>query len=95
MLALTELSGFESKSVLELLKKLFDTLNIPIILGTHQYEDAQFFGARVAVMMNGVIEQIGSYNEIIKHPKTSEIKKILVPFSQHENEPSKEIFTKT
>src|SRR5262249_50438631 len=52
------------------MKKLFDTLNIPIILVTHQYEDAQFFNARVAVMVEGKIEQIGSYEEIIAHPKT-------------------------
>lgn len=64
------------------MKKLFDALSIPIILVTHQYEDAQFFGARVAVMVQGVIEQTGSYQEIISHPKTPFIKKLLVPFMQ-------------
>lgn len=63
------------------MKTLFDTLNIPIILVTHQYEDAQFFNARVAVMVEGKIEQIGSYEEIVHNPKTPFIKKLLVPFS--------------
>jgi ABC-type Fe3+/spermidine/putrescine transport system ATPase subunit len=63
------------------MKKLFDTLNIPIILVTHQYEDAQFFNARVAVMVEGKIEQIGSYEEIIRNPKTPFIKKLLTPFA--------------
>lgn len=62
------------------MKKLFDKLNIPIILVTHQYEDAQFFHASVAVMVQGVIEQIGSYEELVAHPKTPYIKKLLVPF---------------
>ena len=44
------------------LKKMFSALKIPIILVTHQYEDAQFFGTHVAVMVQGVIEQTGSYN---------------------------------
>lgn len=64
------------------LKKSFDTLQIPIILVTHQYEDAQFFGARVAIMVDGVIEQIGSYEELVSHPKTPFIKKLLVPFTK-------------
>lgn len=62
------------------MKKLFDRLNIPIIFVTHQYEDAQFFSARVAIMIQGIIEQVGSYQEIIANPKTPFIKKLLVPF---------------
>ncbi len=63
------------------MKKLFDTLDIPIILVTHQYEDAQFFGAQVAVMVHGEIQQRGSYDELVKHPKSHFIKKLLTPFS--------------
>jgi len=63
------------------MKKLFNELNIPIILVTHQYEDAQFFGAHVAIMIEGVIEQVGTYQEIIEQPKTPFIKKLLVPFA--------------
>lgn len=63
------------------LKNLFSTLDIPIILVTHQYEDAQFFGAHVAVMVQGVIEQAGSYDELRAHPKTPFIRKLLIPFT--------------
>lgn len=62
------------------MKTLFNKLNIPIILVTHQYEDAQFFNARVAVMVKGVIEQVGTYEALVTHPKTPYIKKLLVPF---------------
>ncbi len=80
--ALSNIDQVTKFDVAASLKKLFDTLNIPIILVTHQYEDAKFFGSRIAVMMNGVVEQVGSYKEIIEHPKTSTIKKLLVPFSE-------------
>lgn len=63
------------------MKKLFDTLNIPIILVTHQYEDALFFDAQIAIMIKGVIEQVGSYQELTTHPKNPFIKKLLTPFS--------------
>ncbi len=63
------------------MKKLFDTLDIPIILVTHQYEDAEFFGASVAVMIDGEIKQRGTYKELVAHPKTHFIKRLLTPFS--------------
>ncbi len=63
------------------MKKLFATLNIPIILVTHQYEDAQFFNAKVAVMVQGSIEQTGSYKDLVENPKTPFIKKLLTPFA--------------
>ena len=84
--ALSNIDQVTKFDVAASLKKLFNTLNIPIILVTHQYEDAKFFGSRVAVMMDGVIEQIGSYAELIEHPKTSTIKKLLVPFSDNRSE---------
>lgn len=62
------------------MKKLFETLNIPIILVTHQYEDAQFFNAHIAIMIDGVIEQTGNYQDMVAKPKTPYIKKLLIPF---------------
>src|SRR5204863_9991221 len=65
------------------MKELFDTLHIPIILVTHQYEDAQFFNAKIAVMIEGNIEQTGQYQDLIDHPKSVAVKKLLVPFIGH------------
>lgn len=62
------------------MKKFFDTLECPIILVTHQYEDAKFFGSQVAIMEKGIIAQTGSYEDIVAHPKTPFIKKLLIPF---------------
>ena len=66
------------------LKELFSTLHIPIILVTHQYEDALFFKSSIAILANGIIEQIGMYNDIIAHPKSPLIKRLLTPFSAHD-----------
>lgn len=77
------LSNIDQATKLEgaiFLKELFATLHIPIIFVTHQYEDAQFLQGTVAILIDGVIEQIGSYQEILAAPKTPFIKKLLVPF---------------
>lgn len=79
--ALSNIDQATKFDVAQDMKELFDTLHIPIILVTHQYEDAKFFGAQVAVMIEGNIEQIGSYQDIIAHPKTPLVKKLLTPFS--------------
>ncbi len=63
------------------LKELFKKLEIPIILVTHNHEDALFLAERLAIMIDGKIEQEGSVNEIIKNPKTPLIGRLLKPFS--------------
>lgn len=67
--------------VAQFLKKLFASLNIPVILVTHQWEDAQFLGKKIAIMIDGKIEQIGTFDEIVNSPKTPFIKKLLVPYA--------------
>lgn len=62
------------------LKSLFSSLKIPIIFVTHQHEDARFLGGRLAIMIDGIIEQIGPVSEVIQTPKTAFIKKLLTPF---------------
>lgn len=70
--------------VAQFLRNLFEQLNIPVILVTHQWEDAKFLGKKIAVMIDGKIEQIGKFDEIIKNPKTEFIKKLLIPYSREE-----------
>ncbi len=65
------------------LKNLFRKLEIPIILVTHNHEDALFLAEKLAIMIDGRIEQSGSVNEIIATPKTPFIKKLLMPFSNN------------
>lgn len=63
------------------LKELFKKLEIPIILVTHNHEDALFLAERLAIMIDGRIEQEGSVAEIFKSPKTPIIARLLRPFS--------------
>jgi ABC-type Fe3+/spermidine/putrescine transport system ATPase subunit len=66
------------------LKKLFKTLHIPVIFVTHQHEDARFLGGRLAIMINGIIEQMGIVEEVIQHPKTEFVKRLLTPFFEQQ-----------
>ncbi len=52
------------------LKHLQQQLGITFIYVTHDQEEALTMSDRIAVMNNGVIEQIGTAQEIYEHPKT-------------------------
>lgn len=64
------------------MKKLFQELEIPIVLVTHNHEDALFLAARLAVMIDGRIEQTGDAREVLSKPKTPFIKRILSPYGE-------------
>ena len=53
------------------LKKLQKQLGITFIYITHDQEEAINMSDRIAVMNQGVLEQIGTPNEIYYHPRTS------------------------
>ena len=62
------------------LKNLFAKLDIPVILVTHNHEDALFLSEQLAILIDGKIEQIGHVKDILKNPKTPFIKRLLLPF---------------
>lgn len=62
------------------LKELFKKLNIPIILVTHNHEDALFLSEKLVILIDGKIEQEGTVQSIKKHPKTQLIKRLISPF---------------
>ena len=66
------------------LKELFKKLEIPIIIVTHNREDALLLAESLAIMIDGKIEQTGTIKEILKTPKTPFIKKLLMPFEESE-----------
>lgn len=53
------------------LKRLQKQLGITFIYITHDQEEAINMSDRIAVMNGGVLEQVGTPNEIYYHPKTS------------------------
>lgn len=64
------------------LKDLFHKLDIPIILVTHNREDALFFCQRLAILNDGRIEQVGTVNELLTSPRTSLVQRLLAPLCE-------------
>lgn len=62
------------------LKNLFSKLKIPIILVTHNNDDARFLAKRLAIMVDGKIEQVGTTVEVLANPKTQTVRRLLAPF---------------
>lgn len=78
---LSNIDQVTKREVAEQLKELFRKLEIPIILVTHNNEDARYLAEKLAIMIKGTIEQVGTLKEVIEHPKTEFIKRLLHPFA--------------
>ena len=52
------------------------------MLVTHNHDDALFLAVRLAVMIEGKIEEEGAAKEVLAKPKTPFIKQILAPYSE-------------
>jgi ABC-type Fe3+/spermidine/putrescine transport system ATPase subunit len=78
---LSNIDQVTKHEVAKQLKQLFRKLKIPIILVTHNHEDAIFLADKLAILINGAIEQVGTLNEVLEHPKSEFIKRLLSPFS--------------
>ncbi|MEW8973680.1 MAG: ATP-binding cassette domain-containing protein [Tissierellaceae bacterium] len=59
-----------TKSILNLLKKIRDELNITIVMITHQMEVVKEICDRVAIMENGQIIEENSVEDLFKNPKS-------------------------
>lgn len=66
-----------TKSILELLKKLQKTLNLTIIMITHEMEVVKRTCDKVAVMENGEIVEQGSVDEVFFNPKSDTTKSFI------------------
>lgn len=77
---LSNIDNVTKIDVAKQLKELFKKLEIPIILVTHNHEDALFLAETLAILIDGKIEQIGKIEEIINNPKTDFIKRLLMPY---------------
>ncbi|MDD5772555.1 MAG: ABC transporter ATP-binding protein [bacterium] len=77
---LSNIDQVTKSDIAKQLKELFNKIHIPVILVTHNHEDAIFLAGRIAILIDGKIEQIGNIGEIMRYPKTPFIKKLLTPF---------------
>lgn len=63
------------------LLELFRSLQIPIIFVTHNKEDALMLGEKVAILLDGTIEQHGSLQEVMNYPKSDLIRRLVCPLT--------------
>ena len=64
-------------AIMKKLKEIHRRYDLTTIHVTHNFREASYLADKIAVIMNGKIEQIGSPDEVLNHPKTIEIAKFL------------------
>lgn len=82
--ATSALDPTTTKSILQLLKEINQSLNLTIVLITHQMEVVQQICHRVAVMRSGAIIEEGSTYEIFTNPQDGLTKEFIRPILQLE-----------
>ncbi len=60
-------------------------VEIPVVLVTHDHEDARFLAERLAVIIDGKIEQDGPAAEVFAKPATRFIRRLLTPFDDEKD----------
>ena len=83
--ATSALDPITTNGVLELLKKINEEYGVTIIVITHEMKVVERICDRVAIMNQGVVEEVGDVKEIFLNPK-SETSKRLVLSSDHKTE---------
>jgi ABC-type sugar transport system ATPase subunit len=68
------------------LKELHNRLKLPTIHVTHNFEEAIALGHRIAVIMGGQIVQIGTPEEIFRHPSSERVARFLLTRNIFEGE---------
>lgn len=75
-----------TKTILQLLKNIHDTMGITIIIITHEMKVIQEICTSVAVLENGMVKECGSVSDIFLNPKTKATKRLLLLKETEENE---------
>ena len=77
--ATSALDPITTRSILELLKRINEELGVTIVVITHEMKVVEQICSRVAVMSNGVIEEIGLVKEVFLNPKSETARKLILP----------------
>lgn len=67
-----------TKTILDLLKTIHDTMGITIVVITHEMRVIQEICTRVAVLDGGTVQECGSIDEVFAHPKSRAAKRLLL-----------------
>lgn len=67
-----------TKTILNLLKHIHNTMGITIVIITHEMRVIQEICSHVAVLDNGAVQECGSVQEIFENPKSKAAKRLLL-----------------
>lgn len=81
--ATSALDPTTTQSILALLKELNKKLGVTIIIITHEMKVIEQICNRVAIIANSSIEEIGTVDEVFRHPKTLAAKKLIFPQGEY------------
>jgi molybdate transport system ATP-binding protein len=65
---------FEMRRLLQEIRNEFD---IPVVLVTHDFEDAYLLGDHILIYINGRVEQVGGRDDIFQKPRSAKIAEFL------------------
>lgn len=81
--ATSALDPTTTQSILALLKELNQKLGLTVIIITHEMKVIEQICNRVAIIDNSRIEEIGTVDEVFRHPKTVAAKKLIFPRGEY------------
>jgi len=64
-------------AIMKKLKEIHRRYDLTTIHVTHNFREASYLADKIAIIMDGKIEQIGAPDEVLNHPKSIEIAKFL------------------
>lgn len=67
-----------TKTILELLKEIHDTMGITVIVITHEMKVIQEICSSVAVLENGEVQEVGTVSELFTNPKSRAARRLLL-----------------
>ncbi len=77
--ATSALDPTTTQSILALLKELNQKLGLTVIIITHEMKVIEQICSRVAIIDKSHIEEIGTVDEVFRHPKTQAARKLIFP----------------
>jgi len=77
--ATSALDPTTTQSILALLKELNQKLGLTVIIITHEMKVIEQICNRVAIIDKSQIEEIGTVDEVFRHPKTQAARKLIFP----------------
>lgn len=64
-------------AIMKFLKSMHKRYNLTTIHVTHNFREAAFLGDKIAVVMDGSVQQSGTTKEVLNHPKNLDVAKFL------------------